>query len=615
MSLFSRLLDAVRSWRQRGTGPKAARRAGVSVEHLDHRQLLSVNFTGNVATDFPASMSPGVVVIPENSSVQHPVITNPALANIVKVSGFDLSGLRVSYTASDDTLSVGIEQPPSQQATQPGPVIAGDSDNNGDDGTVSPAVTAIAGTGFKDFADFGGSEFMSAFLDLKGQGFADIAAGYAINDPRQPKQYQVAEAVVNPTPPPVPLDFGTGQVQQPGTTYETVPAAAGNVYKVNSPAHPNLEFAISHFSELYLQDTGTPLTPSSVIGIGATAGSGDTPGISKAFFPEQKFTLAAATVPPTPPPSPPVIINPHENKHINTAHPTLIRVNVIGSSGFNVTQIIPSTVTLGGAHPIFSFDRFINNDEWPDATFVFRGTDVNLPAGFTEATITGNLTNGQTFSSSVQVFNRNASYYTTPELQGAADRQAARAARSDGFVVLPATSPVAVTNGTFARLAKRAYPPGSPNGNLVNSTLTVDQPTVSSAAKVGALSASVPLKVSAPVKAATPAPKAVKAGATTASAHVKAPATPRETVKLKAPTARPQAKAQAKTAGQVVSIEGHKSNVPRNLQLSLRRFVRNVGAYNLNTNAVVGNGFSNRFVRSVGAVNLNTNTAIGPGSS
>ncbi len=449
------------------------------MEQLDHRQLLSVNFTGNVATDFPASQSPGVVILPDNASVQHPVISNPALASIVKVSGFDISGIAVSYDSTDDTLSIGLIQPNSQQTGQPGPVIAGDSDNNGNDGTVNPAVTALEGDGFKDPADFGGSEFMDAFLDLNDENFADIAAGYAINDPRSPKQYQVAQAVVNSTPGPS-LDFGTGDVQRPGTNYVEVPGFEGNVYKVNSPAHPNLEFAIDDFSKLYLADTGKALTPQTVIGIGATAGSGDTPGISKAFFPEQKFTLSQATVPVTPPPppaSPPIIINPHEDKIIDTAHPTLIRVNVLGSSGFNVAQIEPNTVTLGGAHPIFSFDRFINNDEWPDATFVFRGTDVHLPPGATEATVTGDLTNGQMFSSSVEVFNKDSSFFTTSALDGAASRQAKRAADNPDSLGLPPNAPVTGLGTTTVKLNRRTQSLGANNKALVSSTLKVDYST------------------------------------------------------------------------------------------------------------------------------------------
>jgi hypothetical protein len=188
----------------------------------------------------------------------------------------------------------------------------------------------------------------------------------------------------------------------------------GNVYKVNSPVHPNLEFSITHFSQLYLQETGHSLTPNSTISLGGAAGSFEDDGISEAFVPEQSFTLSAAT-PPThvcPPASPPVLINPHQNRHINTAHPELVRVTVLGSSGFNVTNIIPSTVTLGGAHPLFSFTRRTIPSGFLDETFVFDGDQINLPAGITQATLTGSLTDGTTFSTTQTIFNRNYSFYS-----------------------------------------------------------------------------------------------------------------------------------------------------------------------------------------------------------
>ena len=87
-------------------GPKTVRYAGIAMEQLDHRQLLSVNFTGNVPIDFPATQVPGVVVLPDNPLVQHPTI-----APIVNVSGFDASGIRVSYSPYDDTLNIGLDQP------------------------------------------------------------------------------------------------------------------------------------------------------------------------------------------------------------------------------------------------------------------------------------------------------------------------------------------------------------------------------------------------------------------------------------------------------------------------------------------------------------------------
>lgn len=542
MSLISRLIHAVQSWRRRGGGRKAAPRAGVSMEQLDHRQLLSVNFTGNVATDFPATSTPGVVVLPDNPSVTHPTI-DASIASIVKVSGFDINGLRVTYTPEDDTLSIGIEQPPSQQAGQPGPVIAGDSDNNGNDGTVNPAVTAIKGSSFKDFPDFGGSEFMGVFLDLKGTGFADVVAGYSLDDPRSPKQYQVAQAVVNTSLPPTTLpDFGT-----------QLPMFEGNVYKVNSPAHPNLEFSITHFSQLYLAETGQPLTPNTTFKLGAFAGSQDDPGIGEAFFPGQPVKIGDATPPPVtcPPVSPPVIINPHSNRHINTAHDTLIRASVLGSSGFNVANIDPNSVTLGGAHPVFSFDRFINNDEWPDATFVFRGTDVHLPPGWTEATLSGNLTDGTSFSSNVAVFNRDSSFYSPGDISAQQQRQITRDTHNNGFVVLPPGSPVASTS--------LEQTPGS---SPVAISIPLKTPTASS----------VPLKVdmSTGVKAQSVGAKGAKA------------ATPGPVVAIK----------RREAAGDAGTSDASKPQLSRKMQASLNRYVRQVGAVDVNSQTPVVGGAS-----------------------
>jgi len=394
------------------------------MEQLDHRQLLSVNFTGNVATDFPASQTPGVVVLPDNASVTHPGIPNN-LQNLVKVSGFDISGIRTAYDPTTDTLSIGIEQPPSQQPGQPGPVIAGDADNNGNDGTVNPAVSAVS-PGFQDNPDFGGTEFMGIFLDLNGDNKADIVAGYSQDDQRSPKQYQVALASDNST-----LEFfGT-----------MLPQFTGNVFKVNSPVHPDLEFNINNFSQLYLQETGKQLTPDAIIGMGAFAGSGNDGGIGEAFFPQQNFTFSQVEPPPTPPPppppqppppppcppmSPPVQVNPHLNHHINTAHPTDIRATVFGTSNFDVSQIDPSTVEMGGAHPIFAYERDVNHDGFLDETYIFKGTDVKLPAGITNATVTGTFFDGKTtFITSQKVFNRDASFYPLAEVASATARQAA----------------------------------------------------------------------------------------------------------------------------------------------------------------------------------------------
>ncbi len=349
MFLITKLLQAARKWRPRRSGSHSAKRHAVNVEQLDHRQLLSVNFTGNVATDFAATTSPGVVIFNSSTTpgIQHPIIP-PYLQPLIPVSGFDLSEIRVSYDAADDTLSVGLNQPPSNPADPSSPpVIAGDADDNGTAGTVNPAVEA-ADPGFTEFYALGGSDTMAAFLDLSGTGIPDVVAGFSPNappatptDPAPAKPYQVAQAIPNISNPHGVPAFGT-----------VLPQFAGNVYLFNSSAHPNLEFSIKDFSQLYQEETGKPLTSSSVIGIGAFAGSLDDIGISDAFFPETTFTLSQATLPPSnPEPSPPILINPHEHRIIDTAHRDLVRVSIFGTSGFPVSDINPSTVELDGRTP------------------------------------------------------------------------------------------------------------------------------------------------------------------------------------------------------------------------------------------------------------------------
>ena len=110
MYLISKLFQAAQSWRRRG-GAKTAKRSAVDVEQLDHRQLLSVNFTGNVATDFPATKSPGVVIF--NSSNTPGIISCPThrsseLSFQPRVTPF--RKFAVSYDSADDTLSVGFER-------------------------------------------------------------------------------------------------------------------------------------------------------------------------------------------------------------------------------------------------------------------------------------------------------------------------------------------------------------------------------------------------------------------------------------------------------------------------------------------------------------------------
>jgi hypothetical protein len=417
MYLFSRLFQAARAWRNSGR-PKTAKRSVVNVEQLDHRRLLSVNFSGNVATDFTATTTPtpefptGVVLF--NSSNTPGIITpNTAFyGNLIPTSGYAISGIAVSYDSTDDTLSIGFEQPPANIPSDPtGDVIAGDADDNGNAGNVNPAVTALD-FGFTEFPALEGSGIeMNAFLDLADTGTPDVVAGFSPiqpalpanqspvgPNPMAPKPYQVAQAMPATEPFTGP-SFGA-----------LLPNNTGNVYLANLAAHPNLEFSITNFSQLYLADTGHALTPSSVIGIGAFAGNNTTAHINDAFFPENTFTLAQATVPVppvnnNPQPSPPILINPHEHRIIDTGHRDLVRVSIFGTSGFPVSEINPATVELNGVPSVAHINRKVQRDEFPFQTYVFVADQLNLPAGLTTATLTGQTNSGVTFETQKDVLN------------------------------------------------------------------------------------------------------------------------------------------------------------------------------------------------------------------
>ena len=159
------------------------------------------------------------------------------------------------------------------------------------------------------------------------------------------------------------------------------------------------------------------------MGVGAFAGS-NTDFINEEYVPAQ--TVGFQLVPPTPPPPPPphvcppvspqIQINPHQNRHVNTAHPELVRVSIFGTSGFDVNSILPGTVSLGGASPLGHFTRHINHDQYEDVTYVFRGDQISLPKGITPGTVSGAYVDSQgdvgTFSSSQTIYNKDASFYS-----------------------------------------------------------------------------------------------------------------------------------------------------------------------------------------------------------
>jgi hypothetical protein len=427
MSLFTKLFEAVHSWRRRrgGTKSRTRKRSDLEMEQLDHRQLLAVNFTGVVTNDFPANGTAGVFYTGDPANNQKPQVP-VNLQPYFTTNGFQIDNIALSYDSTTDILSVGVKGAP--DGTVAGmDDIAGDSDNNGNSATVNPNVSA-AQAGFTDPADMGGTKTIAIEFDFTNSGTPDIVAGFPRDNPNPTpgaaKPFEVAQY----------LNTGDGNLFDPSNI---LPQYTGNYFLQNDPNHPNFEFQIDNFSKLYLAETGQALNANTQFAMGAYATNDQDIGVTDENFPlvltspVSGFTVAPPT-PPTPPPPPPpppsvsptVYVNVHENNHVNTAHPSAIRVTVLGSSGFDPTTIVPSTVKLGdpatinttGASPILNFERNVNHDEFPDETFVFNGLDVSLPSGITTAVIEGETTSGTFFESEVKVFNRDYSYYSTPQI-------------------------------------------------------------------------------------------------------------------------------------------------------------------------------------------------------
>ncbi len=454
MSLLSLLRQSVRSWRRRRTGArKLSSRPTVSMECLDHRQLLAANFTGNVINDFPLATTPAVKeILPDftNPATSEASFSNANLQNLIQVSGFYISGVRLAYTQADDTLSIGLETPANPKASGQF-VLASDADNNGNSGveggdptappSVDPAVQTAAGGGFSDFADLGGTEYTGVFLDLSGQGgVPQIVAGIGTGPS---KLYQVAQAVNI-----------SGVTGRPDTNFgKSLPQFTGRIFINNDPTTPNIEMTIVNFSALYQQVTGQTFSQLSNISVGAYGGSAND-NATETTLPVQTinagsfFTPTPVCPPPTPSPlTPPVLVNYHENNHLNTAHTTTVRVQVFGTAQLNVDSIVESSVHIGGASPLFSFDRKVGNYPFPTRTFVFRGTDINLPPGLTPVDVTGTLTDGRAFDSTYVVFNRNDSFYSNRAIDARNARLEARG------LTIPLDG---VTNGSTPAVATRA---------------------------------------------------------------------------------------------------------------------------------------------------------------
>ena len=370
------------------TARRARRKARPDTEALEARRLFAANFTGDVVADFPIGR-PGVVVVTPSAGFPFAKAESPPnLADLIKVSGLELSAIRLFYDASDDTLSVGLEQPENQKTGQR--VIIGDIDNNLNGGTVDQAVLDLVDdpSQFKDFPLLQGSESAGAQFDFNGDGVFDVVAGIADAPATGAKSLLVARI---------------GDVAAGGSLFgESLSQFAGASFIGDTPADGAFEFTINRFSELYRTVTSQALGESLNFNVLAFAGSANDSATEARLGGQVRITI--------PRPEPELVVralvNPHDRGHVNTFANTLVRVNIFGSRSFDVSRIDVSSVRLAGAAARRFLIHKIDGDRFDDLLLVLRGRDLDLPRGSQMAVITGRLSDGTSFRAPVRIDNQ-----------------------------------------------------------------------------------------------------------------------------------------------------------------------------------------------------------------
>lgn len=204
----------------------------------------SVTFTGDVDADFPAAT---IIADQGVDDVGMP----PSLVNFR--SGWDLSGIALSYDAASDTLFVGFNAIG----------ILGDADGEGDPGFSNPGLLINGGV---DRPNFEGTESFTLSFDLDNDGATDVIAGLPIGEDLS--GFTVAT-------------FDQAFELQPLAGFDVdLPANTGVTSGNTSAANPDIEFTITNFSALladYVVDGQTD------IGLTAFAGSLEDDGIGEDF--------------------------------------------------------------------------------------------------------------------------------------------------------------------------------------------------------------------------------------------------------------------------------------------------------------------------------------------
>ena len=201
--------------------------ACVSLAFAGQARADVIDFTGNVANDFPAS--PGTMSVPgkPNSVAEAPYIIQNGWT-----TGFLVESLRLSYDKASDTLFVGVQTYS----------IAGDADGNPNPNAPDPQLAAGGGV---NLPHFGGDKSLTvAFAGVApggGVGSTDFVAGIPANkasgDSRNTNDFAVA--TYNNT--------GRGLAYSYGTILNN---HVGQLMVDPSPSAPNFEFALTNFSKI-----------------------------------------------------------------------------------------------------------------------------------------------------------------------------------------------------------------------------------------------------------------------------------------------------------------------------------------------------------------------------
>ncbi|MCK5740114.1 hypothetical protein KAH55_13075, partial [bacterium] len=213
--------------------------------------IAQVSLNGNVENDFNATYS---IRIADNTGPQ-PDVALPGNFPPGTQTGWEMSEVRFYYDADTDRLYVGINSD----------WIVGDVDGDGDPAASRTELQNNAGS---DVANLGNGEMVSVYFDIDQNGTYDLNAG--VSRSADYSGFTVCRF--------------SGSASNPGEAFgAAVPYHQGSVSPNPSPAAPDFEFYIAHFSETATTLGLTDANPLE-FSINAFMGSGVDDGIGEDFL-------------------------------------------------------------------------------------------------------------------------------------------------------------------------------------------------------------------------------------------------------------------------------------------------------------------------------------------